>query len=187
MSGVADADSDDESVTISHGAASSDANYHGIAVASVAVSVTDDTPEQQQQTAEPVEIPGPVVGLLLEAATESVTVSWQAPESGGAVDNYIVHLKPADGGDGKTHRPKAGKTTTTFRSLEPGATYRVWVRAQNEAGKGERVHDRITLPDGGVQGGEDDSSSEQQQAAGTFSVSAATSAAEGNCMCQLIR
>ena len=180
VSGVADDDSDDESVTISHGAASSDANYHGIAVASVAVSVTDDTPEQQQQTAEPVEIPGPVVNLQLTAKGKKVIVSWEAPASGGAVDNYIVHLKPADGGDGKTHRPKAGKTTTTFRSLEPGATYRVWVRAQNEAGKGERVHDRITLPDGGVQGGEDDSSSEQQQAAGTFSVSAATSAAEGN-------
>ncbi len=174
VSGVADDDTDDESVTISHGAASSDANYHGIAVASVAVSVTDDTPEQQQ-TAEPVEIPGPVVGLLLEATTDSVTVSWQAPESGGPPDRYIVHIKNMDTGKGKDRKVAAGKTTTTFRNLKAGATYRVWVRAQNEAGKGERVHDRITLPDGAVQGGED----EQQQVARTFSVSAAASAAEG--------
>ncbi len=147
VSGVADADTDDESVTISHGAASSDGKYNGIAVASVAVSVTDDTPEQQQQTAEPVETPGPVVNLQLLGEGKKVIVSWEAPASGGAVNNYIAHLKPADGGTGKTHRPQAGKTTTTFRNLEPGVTYKVWVRAQNDAGKGERVHARITLPE----------------------------------------
>ncbi len=175
VSGLADEDTDDESVSVSHAVTSSDAGYHGIAVASVAVSVTDDTPEQQQQTAEPVEIPGPVVGLLLEATTDSVTVSWQAPESGGAVDNYIAHIKNLDTGKGKDRKVAAGKTTTTFRNLKAGATYRVWVRAQNEGGKGERVHARVTLPDGVVQGGE----GEQQQAAKTFSVSAASTAAEG--------
>ena len=179
VSGVADDDADDESVTISHSAASSDGKYNGIAVASVAVSVTDDTPEQQQQqTAEPVEIPGPVVGLLLEATTDSVTVSWQAPQSGGAPDRYIVHIKNLDTGKGKDRKVPAGKTTTTFRNLKAGATYRVWVRAQNEGGKGERVHARMTLPDGVVQGGEGDPPPEQQ-AAGTFSVSATASAAEG--------
>ena len=179
VSGVADADTDDESVTISHGAASSDAKYDGIAVASVAVSVTDDTPEQQQ-TAEPVEIPGPVVNLQLTAKGEKIIVSWEAPASGGAVGNYIVHIKNTDTGRGKDRKVAAGKTTTTFRNLKAGAAYRVWVRAQNEAGKGERVHARTTLPDGVVQGGEGDPPPEHQQAAGTFSVSAAASAAEGN-------
>ena len=180
VSGVADADSDDESVTISHSAASSDAKYHGIAVASVAVSVTDDTPEQQQQqTAEPVEIPGPVVNLQLVGEGEKVIVSWEAPASGGAVDNYIAHIKNLDTGNGKDRKVAAGKTTTTFRNLKAGATYRVWVRAQNEAGKGERVHARVTLPDGVVQGGEGDPPPEQQQAARTFSVSAAAGATEG--------
>ncbi len=107
------------------------------------ITVPDDgTPEQQQQAADPVETPGPVVNLQLLAKGKKVIVTWEAPASGGAVDNYIVHLKPDGGGDGKTHRPRAGKTTTTFRNLEPGASYRVWVRAQNEAGKGERVHAR---------------------------------------------
>ena len=184
VSGVADADTDDESVTISHGAASSDAGYHGIAVASVAVSVTDDTPEQQQQqqqqTAEPVEIPGPVVNLQLTAKGEKIIVSWEAPASGGAVGNYIAHIKNTDTGKGKDRKVAAGKTTTTFRNLKAGAAYRVWVRAQNEAGKGERVHARTTLPDGVVQGGEGDPPPEQQQVAKTYSVTATASAAEGN-------
>ena len=124
--------------------------------------------------------PGRVVNLRLSDAADSVTVSWDAPQRGDAPTRYIAHLKPSDGGKGKTHRPQAGKTTTTFRSLEAGATYNVWVRAQNEAGKGERVHASITLPDGVVQGGEGDPPPEQQQVARTFSVSAAATAAEGN-------
>ena len=108
------------------------------------------------------EIPGPVVGLLLEATTDSVTVIWEAPASGGAPDRYIVHIKNLDSGKGKDRKVAAGKTTTTFRNLKAGATYRVWVRARNEAGKGKRVHARVTLPDGAVRGGEGDPPPEQE-------------------------
>ncbi|WP_419907721.1 fibronectin type III domain-containing protein [Candidatus Poriferisodalis sp.] len=103
---------------------------------------------QAQQSESPPELPGPgpVTGLQLAAGKKSVTVTWQAPQSGGAPDRYIVHIKPVGGGDGTTHRPKAGKLTTTFRNLEPGTAYKVWVRAQNDAGKGERVHATVTLP-----------------------------------------
>ena len=60
-----------------------------------------------------------------------------------------MHLRPEDGetGSGKTKRPKAKKTKVTFKNLEPGTTYQVWVRAQNANGKGERVHATITLPE----------------------------------------
>ena len=34
-----------------------------------------------------------------------------------------------------------------FKKLKPGVTYNVWVRAQNQSGKGERVHATITLPE----------------------------------------
>ena len=104
-----------------------------------------ETPPEETPDA-PAEVPGPVTGLALSATEKTVTATWQAPESGGAPDGYIVHLKAVGGGSGKTHRPKAGKLTTTFRNLEPGAAYKVWVRAQNDAGKGERVLARVTLP-----------------------------------------
>ena len=95
----------------------------------------------------PVELPGPVAGVELTATADSVTVSWQAPETGGTPDGYIVHVSPEDGGKGRTKTPKARKTKVDFKNLEAGRTYAVWVRAQNEAGKGERVHATITLPE----------------------------------------
>ena len=100
----------------------------------------------QQQSAG---LPGPVVGLELSATADSLTVSWQAPEVGGAPKGYIVHIKPEGGekGSGKTKRPKAKMTAVTFRNLDEGTTYAVWVRARNKAGKGERTHATITLPD----------------------------------------
>ena len=58
-----------------------------------------------------------------------------------------MHIKPEDGGKGRTKTPKAKKTKVTFENLEAGQTYQVWVRAENEAGKGERVHASITLPE----------------------------------------
>ena len=96
-----------------------------------------------------VEAPGPVLNLSWSAEPDRVTLTWEAPESGDAPKNYIVHLKPEGGkkGSGKTKRPKAKKTSVTFKKLEAGQTYKVWVRAQNEGGKGERVRATITLPE----------------------------------------
>ncbi len=109
-----------------------------------AFDVTVNAAEQQQQRA--VELPGPVLGLELTATHDSVSVGWSAPESGDAPDGYIVNIKRQGGGDGETRRPGAGKTSLTFRDLNGGSTYEVWVRAQNEAGKGERTHATVTLP-----------------------------------------
>ena len=91
--------------------------------------------------------PGPVVDLTLTAEGDRVVVSWAAPTIGSAPKGYIVQLKPEGGktGSGKTKRPKAKKTTVTYNKLEAGTTYNVWVRAQNDAGKGGRVHSTITL------------------------------------------
>ncbi|MCY4557737.1 MAG: fibronectin type III domain-containing protein, partial [Chloroflexi bacterium] len=105
-------------------------------------------PDDQRDPCDPAGLPGPVTGLDLSATFDSVTVSWSAPESGNAPRGYIAYLKPEGGsaGSGKTRRPGADKTTVTFDNLESSQTYRVWVRAQNEAGKGERVRASITLP-----------------------------------------
>ena len=88
-------------------------------------------------------------GLELAAAARGVAVSWQAPHSGGAPDGYIVHARPEGGatGSGRTKTVRARRTTVDFGDLEVGRTYRVWVRAVTEAGKGERVRDSITLPE----------------------------------------
>ena len=93
-------------------------------------------------------VPGPVASLTLTADGAKLIVSWEAPapESGGEVRGYIVHLKPEGGGKGRTKTPRAKKTKVSFENLEAGQTYRVWVRAQNAAGKGERVQDSITMP-----------------------------------------
>jgi len=95
------------------------------------------------------EVPGPVASLTLTADGAKLIVSWEAPasESGGEVRGYIVHLKPDGGGKGRTKTPKAKKTKVSFENLEEGQTYKVWVRAENKAGKGERVHASITLPE----------------------------------------
>ena len=94
-------------------------------------------------------LPGVVTALALTATADGVTVSWQPPAGGDAPQRYIVHLRPEGGkkGSGKTKNPKAKKTQVTFKKLKPGVTYNVWVRAQNHAGKGERVNATITLPE----------------------------------------
>ena len=153
------ASSDDAKATVTVAADQSKLTVAGVAEGTVSITVTaqdsDDNrvsdtfdmavtqAPQPQKQAQP---PGPVVSLELAAMEDSVTVSWQAPESGGAPDRYIVHLKAKDGGKGETKRPGAKKTAVTFRNLDSGTTYKVWVRAQNEDGKGERTHASITLP-----------------------------------------
>ncbi len=103
-------------------------------------------PEPQKQVAE--YEPGMVGDLQATTTPTTATVSWSAPERGGEARNYIAHIRPV-GGEGKgktTKRPDAPKTHTTFKNLTPGATYKLWVRAQNDAGKGLRRHVTITLP-----------------------------------------
>ncbi len=133
------------------GTASSFSPLFLLAVALVSLAVLVHAPQSvsAQTSVELVEVPGPVAALSLSADTNSVTVEWRAPESGGDPGRYIVHVRPkgGDSGSGKTKTPKASKTSVTFDNLEPGATYKVWVRAKNEAGKGERVHAEITLPE----------------------------------------
>ena len=120
----------------------------------------------------PSALPGPVTGLEVAATEDGVTVSWRAPETVGAPDGYIVHIRPEGGaeGSGRTRTPRAKKTKVSFDNLEAGRTYRVWVRAENEAGKGERVHATITLPeaepaqqDQGDQGEQGEQGDGQQQ------------------------
>ena len=157
---VSAASSDEGKATVSVAADRSTLTVSGVAEGTATITVTARDPDGntvsdafqvevvQVPEPEPVELPGPVVGLELTATHDSVSVSWSAPESGDAPDGYIVHLRPEGGseGSGRTRTPRAGKTAVTFENLESGQTYRVWVRAENEAGKGERAKASVTLP-----------------------------------------
>ncbi len=84
--------------------------------------------QSDEEEPNPAETPGPVANMVLSATTDGVTVSWDTPDSGGAPKGYIVHLEPVGG------------------NLESGATYNVWVRAQNTAGEGPRTQTSVTMP-----------------------------------------
>ena len=142
-------------------ATSSDPDYAAIKIhKTVSVTVaapqqgTQDPPSGPQNADPPTAVarpdtilPGPVHGVTVTADTaDSLTVTWEPPTTGDDPTRYIVHLKPRGGGKGWTKTPKARKTKVTFANLEPGTTYRLFVRAQNKAGKGPRTHTRITLP-----------------------------------------
>ena len=146
VTGESDDDTQDESVAVSHSITRAGAEYENVPVSTVRVEVTDTTTPPMQRSA--IELPGPPTEMTLSSsALGEVTVSWQPPTAGGDPVRYIVHLRPQGGsGKGKTKTPKAKKTAVTYSGLTPGETYRVWVRARNEAGKGERVHATITLP-----------------------------------------
>ncbi|WP_419915777.1 cadherin-like beta sandwich domain-containing protein [Candidatus Poriferisodalis sp.] len=68
VTGVADSDTNDESVTVSHRVTSSDANYTAALAATVRVSVTDTTPPPPQQEQQPVN-QAPTVASAIDDAT----------------------------------------------------------------------------------------------------------------------
>ena len=107
---------------------------------------TDPESQPQQQQTQEVASPAVVTGLVLTATANSVTASWQAATTGAVVDKYIVQLKAPRGEKGKNRRVDGTKTTTTFRNLTPGVTYKIKVRALNDAGKSQRVTATVTTP-----------------------------------------
>lgn len=101
--------------------------------------------QPQLQIREPT-APGPISGLSLDPHSKRLTVTWQAPTTGGAADNYVVHLKAVGKSKSRHRKINANKTTITFRNLKPGKTYRISVRAINNAGKSKRVSATVTTP-----------------------------------------
>ncbi len=145
-------------VTITHEVSGTDPAYTGtpLVLQQVAVSVPAQQQSAQEPSGEPQEtpepegvqkLPGPVLEVQLAATSDSLTVRWNAPETGDPPTRYIVHIAPVGGGKGELKTPKAKKTSVTFRGLEAGETYRIFVRAKNQEGKGPRVKAIVTLPE----------------------------------------
>ena len=147
VTAIADDDSNNETVAISHEVVSNDTKYNATITDTVKVSVTDTTPAPEQQTLEPeIAKPGPITELTLTTKPRNITITWQPPDadSGGAPNHYIVRIKC--GTNARNRTINAPKTTTTFRNLKPGSTCNMWVRAKNNAGKSPRIHTTTTLP-----------------------------------------
>ena len=145
-------------VTISHSISGTDPAYTGdpLVLQQVAVSVpalqksAQEPPSAPQEGSEPTAVqpqPGPVLEVRLAATSDSLKITWNAPETGLPPTRYIVHIAPVGGGKGETKNLKAKRTSVTFRGLEAGETYRIFVRAKNAEGKGPRAKAMVTLPE----------------------------------------
>ena len=95
VSGVADADRDDESVTIGHSVTSSDAKYGGISVDDASVAVADTTPAPAASC--PEETEPPVAGqkepynVCVTPGDGTLTVTWTLATRPGVADEDILH------------------------------------------------------------------------------------------------
>ncbi len=88
VSGVADADSDDETVTVSHRATGADAGYNGIIVNTVRVQVSDATASGQQGADDAGPEPADV---QVTPGDGTLTVTWTVTPREGFADNEIRH------------------------------------------------------------------------------------------------
>ena len=205
VSGAADDDADNESVTISHEALSADGQYNGIAVASVAVTVTDDdTPPELQKDAGP-----EPTNVQVTPGDGRLTVTWTVAPRAGVSNAEIRHAlrwsqvsgvwanptDPRGGGPEDGIVVEGGVTTYTITGLQNGVATGVFVRSftggsysENAAAssqwvrtKGDHTTPKAGQPEPVEQEPPTEEPPEQQQQATprTFSVSATASAAEG--------
>ena len=192
VNGVADDDADDETVTVSHGTASSDGKYDGIPMGSVAVAVADTTPPpagelQDGGGTEPTEVKvTPGDGILI--------VTWEVSSRDGYGDDEIRHAlrwsqvsgvwanPPDPRGPGRNDgiTVEGGVTSYVIPGLKNGVATGVFVRSfvgsslserSSGSSKWVRTKGDHTTPRAGP--------SQQQAPPKTFSISATASAAEG--------
>ena len=114
---IEDADTTDETVTITHRVESDDADYHGITVSDLTVNVIDnDTPQVTGVWTQPSDRQLNVNWAAADKAT-GYKVQWQAPG-----DNYNTNARMATITSGST-------TTYTIPNLTNGTEYTVRVTA----------------------------------------------------------
>ena len=94
----------------------------------VTISVTDES--------EPPDAPGAPTVAATSGATDSLDVSWSAPDTTGrpAISDYDVQYRKSGDTAWTDHAHTGTSTTTTIGSLDSGTTYQVQVRATNAEG-----------------------------------------------------
>ena len=82
-------------------------------------------------------VPGGVVSLTSSGATSTtITLSWQAPASGGIVSSYVVQSRPTGTTSWSSSAPVVSATTYELTGLQPATSYDIVVEAQNATGLG---------------------------------------------------
>ena len=102
-----------------------------------AASATHDLTIRVTDVAEPPGAPG--TPTVTGASTDSVTVTWTAPDTTGrpAVSDYDVQYRATGGTDWTNAGYDGTETATTIASLSAATTYEVQVRATNDEGTGD--------------------------------------------------
>nr|WP_294527279.1 fibronectin type III domain-containing protein [uncultured Rhodopila sp.] len=81
--------------------------------------------------------PGQVTGLASSTITSAaITISWQAPGSGGAASSYAVQYRVTGTSSWSTAPAVVGATTCVLSSLTAATSYDIVVQAINAAGTG---------------------------------------------------
>ena len=82
-------------------------------------------------------VPGQVIAISSSSPTSStITASWQAPSSGGAVSSYIVQYRPTGTTPWSGSSSVMGVTVYELTALQAATSYDIIVQAQNAAGSG---------------------------------------------------
>ena len=131
-----DADTTNDTVTLTHGAASTDSDYGGIAIADVAVTVEDNDTAQ-------------VTGVMVESGNAQLVVGWDAV---GNATGYRVQWKSGgqsyNAGDRQAMIASGSTTRHTIASLMNGTEYTLRVRAvRTGANRGPWSDDATGTPE----------------------------------------
>ena len=126
-----DTDTTNDTVTLTHSAASTDSNYGGITIGSVVVTVADN---------DSLTAPGAPTGLAATANGPSqIDLSWTAPATtgGSAITGYKIEVSP-DGSSWSDLVADTASTDTAYAhvGLDPATTRHYRVSAINTQGTG---------------------------------------------------
>ncbi len=109
------------------------------------ITVSRAAAEQSNNPPTDNEKPGTVRNLSVSVGTGSLTISWEAPDTGGTASGYDVDYDLTSSAVGwVTAQDNGDATSVTVTGLAPGE-YRIRVRATNSYGSSKWSRDRVTV------------------------------------------